>query len=82
MLTNKSRIKNADKTFKLDAVIFCFPVSVANEIIFCYLIGLSNRRESCEHSSVNFFRSFSPFLNTFNKNLSVESIAANPVPIL
>ena len=64
---NKSRIKHADKSFLSDAVIFCFPVSVANEIIFWLLSGFSNRRESCEHSSIHVFRSFYPFLNTFIK---------------
>ena len=33
MLPNKSRIKYADKTFPSDAVIFCFPVCVANDTI-------------------------------------------------
>ena len=43
MLPNKLRIRHADKTFPSDVVIFCFPVPVANEIIFCLLIGFSNR---------------------------------------
>ena len=67
ILPDKSRIKHADKTFLSDVVIFCFTISVENDILIS--IGFSNRGESCEHSSINVFYSFYPFLNTFSKKI-------------